>query len=71
MGHYGVVVLDGEERLLRVYNNVPHDFSVALSREDLVYALAITCPVEGMRYVVFGGSEKCVHHGEIMVESES
>ena len=33
---------------MRVHNNIPHEFSVALSREYVVYALSITCPVEGM-----------------------
>ena len=70
MGHYGVVVRDGEERRLRVHNNVPHEFSVALSRDDVVYALHIAGPVEGMRDTVLGGTEKRVHQGEIMVGSE-
>ena len=48
MGHYGVVVRDGKERRLRVHNNVPHEFSVALSLEDVVYALPIACSVEGV-----------------------
>ena len=71
MGHYGVVIRDGEERLLRLCNNVPHEFSVALSREYVVYAFPIACPVDGMRYTVFWGTEKRVHQGEIMVGSES
>ena len=71
MAHYGVVVRDEEERRLRVHNNVPHEFSVALSRGDVVYALPIACPVEGMRDAVLGGTEKRFHQGEIMVGSES
>ena len=71
MGHYGVVVRDGEERRLRVHNNAPHEFSVALSRENVVNALSIACPVEGVRYGVFWGTEKRVYQGEIMVGSES
>ena len=71
MGHYGVVVRDGEERLLKVHNNVPHEVSVALSREDVVYAFPIACLVEGMRDAVLGGTEKSVQQGEIMVGSES
>ena len=68
---YGVVIRDGEERRLRVHNNVPREFSVALSREDVVCALPIACPVEGMRDNVFGGTEERVHQGEIIVGSES
>ena len=60
MGHYGVVVRNGEER---VHNNVPHKLSVALSREDVVYALPIACPVEGMRDAVLGGTGERVHQG--------
>ena len=54
MGYYDVVIRDGEERRLRVHENVPHEFSVALSREDVVYALPIASPVEGMRDAVLG-----------------
>ena len=54
MGHYGVVVRGEEERRLRVHNNVPHEFSGALSNDDVVYALPIACPVEGMRDAIFG-----------------
>ena len=63
MGHYGVVVRDGEERRLRVHNSVPREFSFALSCEDVVYALPIACTVEGMRDAVFGGTEKRVYQG--------
>ena len=61
MGHYGVVVRDGEKRRLREHNNVPHEISVALSREDIVDAFTIAGPVEGMRDAVVGGTEKRVH----------
>ena len=54
MGHYGVVVRDGEERRLRVHNIVPYEVSVAQSRVDVFYAFPIACPVEGMRDVVLG-----------------
>ena len=70
-GPYGVVVRDGEERRLRVHKNVPHEFSVALSRDNVVYALPIAFPVKGMRDTVIVGTEKRVHQGEIMVGSES
>ena len=48
MGHYGVVVQDGEERRLRVHNNVPHAFFVALSREDKVDAFPMQDAVCGL-----------------------
>ena len=70
-GHYVVVVRDGEERRLRVHNNIPHEFSVALSRKGVVYGLPIACPVEGVRDAVLGGTEKRVHHGKLMLGSES
>ena len=41
MGHYGVVVRDGEERRLRVYNNLPHEFSVKLSRENVTLVVVL------------------------------
>ena len=65
------MVRDGEERRLGVHNNVPHEFSVTLPREDVVYALPIACPVEGMQDAVFGGTEKRVYQGEIMIGGES
>jgi len=71
MGHYGVVVRDKEEPRLRVHNYVPHEFSVALSREYVVYALPIAYPGEGMGYTVLGGTEERVHQDEIMVGSAS
>ena len=67
MGHYGVVVRD---RRLRVHNNVPYEFSVALSRENVVYVLP-SCPVEGMRDAVLGVLKNVIHEGDIMVGSES
>ena len=51
--------------------HVPHEFSVALSCEDIVDAFPIVCPVERMRDTVLGGTEKCVHQGEIMGGRES
>ena len=54
-----------------MHNNVPHEFSVALSRENVVYAFPVACPVECVRYTVFGGTEKRIHQGEIIVGSES
>ena len=69
--HYDVVVRDGEERPLRVHNDVPHEFSVALSREDVVYVLPIACPVEGMRDAVLRSTEKRLHQGDIIVGSGS
>ena len=71
MGHDGDVVRDGKERWVRMHNNVSHGFSVALSRENVFNALPVACPVEGVRYAVFGSTEKRVHQGEIMVGTES
>ena len=71
MGHYGFVVRDGEERRLTVHSNVPHEVSVALSRDGVVYVLPIACPVEGMRDAVSGGTEKRVRQGELMVGSKA
>ena len=71
MGHYGVVVPDGEERRFGVHNNVPHEFSVALSREDVVYAFPVTCPVEGMRDAVLEGTEKRVHRARSWLEAKA
>ena len=66
MGHYGVVVRDGEKQQLRAHNNVPDEIPVALFRKDVVYALPIACPVEGMRDTVLRGTEKRVHQAEIL-----
>ena len=71
MGHHGVVVRIGEKRRLGVHTNVRHEFSVSLSREYVVDAFSVACPVEGMRDLVLGDTEKRVHRGEIMVGSES
>ena len=56
MGHYGAVVRDGEEQWLRrVHNNIPHEFSVVLSCDDIVDAFPVACSVEGLRDAVLWG----------------
>ena len=64
------MVRDGFERGLRIHDDVSHELSVSLPREDVVNAL-FASPVEGMRYTIFGGAEKRVHKRNAMVGSES
>ena len=71
MDHYGVVVQDGEKQRLRMHNNVPHELSVSLSREDVADAFPLAYLVEDMLDAAFGGTENRVHQGEIIVGSES
>ena len=49
----GTTVEGAQQRSVRV--------SVALFREDIVYAFLVACPVEGSRHTVCGGTEKRVY----------
>ena len=59
MGHYGVVVRDGEGKRLRVHNNVPYEFCVVLSREDVVYAFLFPVPLKVCEMPFWGYRKTC------------
>ena len=59
---------DGFEQDLEVHDDVSHEFSVSLLREDVVNAF-FASPVEGLRYTILGGAEERVHKCKTMVGS--
>ena len=70
MGHYGVVVRDGEERRLRVHNNIPHEVFVLLSHEDVVDRFLLPTPLKACEIPFLGVlKKKSVQQSDIMVGS--
>ena len=71
MGHYGVVVRGEEGRRLRVHNNVPHEFSVALSREDVVYAFLLPTPLTVCEMPFFGTLKNVFTRARSLLEAKA
>ena len=62
----GCVVRDGQERRFRVYSNVPYEFVVSLSREDVVNN-HFAWFIEHMQSCVLGGVEESIQQFKPML----